>query len=91
MVEVVDLILVVVVCCGLRLVMGFKGGVATTMTLLYFMGLFFFFLFSFFGWFFGLWVDLILLWVSKVVVVTVGGWERERETNLDMANPVLGL
>ena len=91
MVEVVDLILVVVVCCGLRLVMGFKGGVATTMTLLYFMGLSFFFLFSFFGWFFGLWVDLILLWVSKVVVVTVGGWERDRQTNLDMANPVLGL
>ena len=43
MVEVVDLILVVVVCYGLRLFMGFKGGVATTMTLLYFMGLFFFF------------------------------------------------
>ena len=51
MVEVVDLILEVVVCCGLRLVMGFKGGVATTMTSLCFMGLFFF-----------LWVDLILLW-----------------------------
>ena len=46
---------------------------------------------SFFFFFFGLWVDLILLWVSKVVVVTVGGWERDRQTNLDMANPVLGL
>ena len=79
MVEVVDLILVVVVCCGLRFVMGFKGGVATTMTLLYFMGLFFF---SFFGWFFGLWVDLILLWVSKGVVVIVGGREREREREI---------
>ena len=59
MVEVVDLIFAMVVCCGLRLVMGFKGGVATAMTLLYFMGLFFFF---FSWWFFGLWVDLILLW-----------------------------
>ena len=73
------MILVVVVCCGLRLFMGFKGGVATTMTLLYFMGLFFFF---FSWWFFGLWVDLILLWVSKVVVVTIGGWERERERQI---------
>ena len=51
MVEVVDLIFAMVVCCGLRLVMGFKGGVATAMTLLYFMGLFFFF---FPLWFFGL-------------------------------------
>ena len=33
----------------------------------------------FFWWFFGLWVDLILSWVSKVVVVTVGGRERERQ------------
>ena len=72
------MILVVVVCCGLRLFMGFKGRVATTMTLLYFMGLFFFFSW----WFFGLWVDLILLWVSKVVVVTIGGWERERERQI---------
>ena len=45
MVEVVDLILVVVVCCGLRLVMGFKGGVATAMTLFCFVGLFFSFSF----------------------------------------------
>ena len=56
MVEVVDLIFAMVVCCGLRLIMGFKGGVATAMTSLYFMGLFFFF---FLG---GFWVDMILLW-----------------------------
>ena len=46
-----------------------------------------------------MWVDLILLWVSKVVVVTVGGWERERDKfghgkpsfgSLE-ANPVLRL
>ena len=29
-----------------------------------------------------MWVDLILLWVSKVVVVTIGGWERERERQI---------
>ena len=59
MVEVVDLIFAMVVCCGLRLVMGFKGGVATAMTLFCFVGLFF----SFYFWvFFGLWVDMILLW-----------------------------
>ena len=57
MVEVVDLIFAMVVCCGLRLVIGFKGGVATAMTLLYLMGLFFFF-FSFVVF----WVDMILLW-----------------------------
>ena len=49
MVEVVDLILTMVVCCGLRLVMGFKGGVATAMTSLCFMGLVFFFFGSFLG------------------------------------------
>ena len=57
MVEVVDLIFAMVVCCGLRLVIGFKGGVATAMTSLYFMGLFFFFFF-----FVVFWVDMILLW-----------------------------
>ena len=49
MVEVVNLISAVVVCCGLRLVMGFKSGCGDC-------------------------------W-----------WMGERETNLDMANPVLGF
>ena len=57
MVEVVDLMFAMVVCCGLRLVMGFKGGIAIAMTSLYFMGLFFFvvfFFFCFLFWFFRL-------------------------------------
>ena len=49
MVEVVNLISAVVVCCGLRLVMGFKSGCGDCR------------------------------------------WTGERETNLGMANPVLGF
>ena len=63
MVEVVDLMFAMVVCCGLRLVMGFKGGVAIAMTSLYFMGLFFFVVFFFFFFFVVVFlVDMILLW-----------------------------